>query len=223
MDDIKIWDLYHQKTFSEDYTPSKYAEEREKFFPRGCIIVDVGGGIGSDAIYFLRKGHKVILLDISGFALKKAKERAYKEKLDKNLIVRQLDFGLHNIPIKDNTVDVVYSRISLNYFGSKHTAKLFSDIYKMLRKGGKAYLTFRSSEDKEDMDYLKNVASVYEPNVFIVNGQLLSRFSQEQLKDILIKAGIPNFSVNPYVEEIIAKSENLRESLLVNEVVFEKI
>jgi len=220
--DSQRWDIYHQKTYLEDTNNSKYAEEREILFPRNCIIVDLGGGTGNDALYFLRKGHDVIILDISEFALNTAKERAKKEKLDQKLIVKQVDFGLHAIPIKPNSVDIAYSRISLNYFGREDTIRLFKDIYNILKIGGKAYLTFKSSEDLEEMQYLEKRASLYEPNVFIDNGQLRSRFEEDQLRSMLTEAGIKNYSVSSYDEILTGNKENHKNSLPANEVVFTK-
>ena len=56
MDDAKRWDIIHQRTSQESDRHSVYAEEKEKLFPRGSIVCDLGGGTGDDAIYFLRNG-----------------------------------------------------------------------------------------------------------------------------------------------------------------------
>lgn len=215
------WDEYHKKTHNPEEPHSLYAEEKEKLFPRGCLVVELGGGTGSDALYFLKQGHSVVILDISEFALKTATERAAKENLGQRLATRQVDFGLHQLPIKNSSVDVVYSRISLHYFGTKHTTKLFGDVYHILKPSGTAYLTFKSSEDVAELDYLRNVGVEYEENVYIENGQLRSRFSTDQLKNMLTSAKIPGFEVN-------SKKETLRDytgyesTLLVNEVIIKK-
>jgi ubiquinone/menaquinone biosynthesis C-methylase UbiE len=222
LDDSQRWDLIHQKTFNEEETHSKYAEEKEKSFPRKSIVVDFGGGMGSDAEYFLQKGHSVVILDVSQFALEKAMERAKKTNLADKLVCKQVDFGLHQLPIKENSIDIAYSRISLNYFGKNHTTKLFQDIYKMLKPGGHAYLTFKSPKDETEMKYLEDNASVYEPGVFIDNGLLKSRFTVEQLKQMLTDAGVPKFNVNPLSEDLSTHKEGHNPVLLVNEVVIEK-
>src|SRR3989304_8403738 len=95
-DDAKRWDLTHKKiNESEADGHSNYAQEKEKLFPRNAIICDLGGGSGSDAIYFLKNGHRIILLDISQFALEVAQKKAKELGLEKGLVVRQIDFGLH--------------------------------------------------------------------------------------------------------------------------------
>lgn len=225
MDDTTRWDLIHQKTFKDREWHSAYAESKEKVFPRGSLVVDLGGGTGSDALYFLQKGHGVILLDISPYALKVSEEKAKAQNLSRKLVTRHMDLNLHKIPVKDSSVDVVYSRISLHYFDSKHTIKLFKDVYRVLKPGGYAYLTFKSPEDKEEMEYLQKSTVIYEPNVFIENGMLRSRFTKEQLESMLSKSGISNFQVNPYQENLGNRGEageGHYPILYLNEVVLTK-
>ncbi len=220
--DEERWEEFHKKNYNENEPHSSYAEEKEKLFPRGSLVVDIGGGTGADALSFLQKGHSVVLIDISEFALKIAREKAQKHGLSERLAVSQIDLGLHAIPVKPNSVDVVYSRISLHYFGSKHTTKLFSEIYHILKPGGGAYLTFKSPDDLDEMEFLKNIGTEYEENVYIENGQLRSRFTIDQFKTMLTNAGIANFAVNPYREEII-DNHGRKTYLLANEVTFKKV
>lgn len=216
-DDVKRWDAVHEKTYKEDVGHSNYAEEKEKLFPRGAVVCELGGGTGADAVYFLKKGHSVALLDISEFALKTAQKRAQQAKLAERLKVVQTDFGMYDIPLSNNSVDVCYSRISLNYFGEKQTTKLFADILRILKPGGQAFLTFKSNEDAKEMEYLEKTATAYEPFVYIDNGQLRSRFPKEMLEDMVQKAGVANFSVTPKQEDLGGG-----QSLFVNEVVLQK-
>jgi len=221
LDDAKRWDLIHQQS-EDDTTHSHYAEEKEKLFPRGSLVVDLGGGGGQDALYFLKSGHSVVVLDISEHALSRCRELAKANGFDKQLVTQQVDFGLHQLPIKPESVDAAYSRISLNYFGKNHTTKLFTDIFNMLKPGGTAYLTFKSPADVEEMEYLKKATSVYEPNVFIDNDQLRSRFSVEQLTEMLKTTGINNYQVNPLEEELAARKEGHKTKLFVNEIIIQK-
>ncbi|OGM60839.1 hypothetical protein A2955_02260 [Candidatus Woesebacteria bacterium RIFCSPLOWO2_01_FULL_37_19] len=220
--DEERWDETHKKSHNPEEIHSVYAEEKEKLFPRGSLVVDLGGGTGGDALYFLQKGHSVVILDISSFALGIAQAKAKKHNLQEKLAVKQVDFGLHALPIKPDSADVAYSRISLHYYGKNHTTKLFIYIYEILKPGGTAYLTFKSPEDIEEMDYLRNIGVEYEPNVYIENGQLRSRFDVDQLKSMVAQADITNFEVKPYKEELRDK-HGLKTALLVNEVSFKKV
>ena len=81
INDAERWDTIHQKTHKQDNFPSSYAKEKEKLFPRSSLIIELGGGTGEDAIYFLKQGHSVVILDISEFALRVAEEKAKRLSL----------------------------------------------------------------------------------------------------------------------------------------------
>ena len=200
--DVQRWDEIHKSTFSEQRQHSGYAQDKERLFPRESLVCDLGGGTGEDILYFLKQGHRVVLFDISSFAINKTQERVNKAELSDRFNFRQVDFGLHKLPLIDNSVDIVYSRISLNYFGNRQTTKIFADTYRVLKPGGAAYLAFKSARDEKEMDSLNKIGTVYEPGVYIENDRLRSRFSEEQLSEMLTDAGIVNFTVSPYEERI---------------------
>jgi len=221
IDDVARWNFIHQKTHSPELSHSKYAEEKEKLFPRNCLVVDLGGGAGFDALYFIKQGHSVVLFDISDVALALASQKAKDLGMGEKLVTRQVDFGLHNLPVKNESADTVYSRISLHYFESAHTLKIFKDILRILKPGCSAYLTFKSPKDTAEMERLKKTATLFEPNVYIENGLIRSRFTVDQLKDMLKQCGITNCEVKEYEEEL-AGSDLQKHTLLLNEVVFTK-
>lgn len=221
-DDETRWDEIHKKVHSGELKHSIYAEEKEPLFPRGSLICDLGGGTGKDVMFFLSKGHSVILLDLSTFALDTTMKRARELGKEKNLITHQIDFGLHTLPLKDASIDVAYSRIALHYFGNSHTTKIFADIYRALKPGGKAYMTFKSPEDTVEIERLKYNAVEYEPGVYIENGMLKSRFSADQLKQIVTNAGITQFEVIPHREVLGEHESGAEQVLLQNEIVFQK-
>ena len=220
--DSKVWDLYHQKTATGGLIVSKYAQEKEALFPRNSVIIDLGGGVGADAMYFLEKGHSVIILDISQYALGIAMTNAKKKGFESKLIIKQVDFSLHRIPLKPATVDIAYSRLSLNYFDKSETALLLQDIFTILKPGGKAFLTFKSPDEVEEIQYLRKHATLLEENVFIDNGQIRSRFSISQLEQILKAAGIVGFEVNPYSEGVGNDVAGTQRQIVYNEVLFTK-
>jgi ubiquinone/menaquinone biosynthesis C-methylase UbiE len=223
IDDATRWDNINKKTFHPSHRESHYAEEKEKLFPRGSLVVDIGGGAGEDALYFLKKGHSVIFLDISPEALRVAEEKVKAENLLSKIVFKRLDYGLERFPVKDSSVDVVYSRLSLHYFDRQHTIRLFADIFRILKNGASAYLSFKSPEDKEEIEYLENISTVYEENVYIENGILRSRFTKNQLEEILQSAGITDFNVSPFTESLAGRRTDHRQTLYLNDIVFKKI
>lgn len=221
VDDVARWNFIHQKTHSPTLVHSKYADEKEKLFPRNSLVVDLGGGAGFDGIYFLKQGHSVVLFDISDVALALATQKATELGLTDKLVTRQIDFGIHDLPVKDGSIDVVYSRIALHYFERAHTVKIFKDIYRALKPGGSAYLTFKSPKDTAEMERLQKTATLFEPSVYIENGLIRSRFTVEQLETMLTEAGISNCMTHDYIEELPGPNEQ-NHTLQLIEVIFTK-
>ncbi len=221
VDDVARWNFIHEKTHSSALEHSKYATEKEKLFPRNSLVVDLGGGAGFDAAYFLKQGHSVVLFDISDIALSLATQKATELGFADKLVTRQIDFGMHNLPVTDASVDVVYSRIALHYFERAHTIKIFKDIYRILKSGGHAYLTFKSPKDESEMERLKKTATLFEPSVYIENGLIRSRFTVAQLQTMLTESGITDCTVTEYAEELEGQSAQ-NHTLHLNEVIFTK-
>jgi len=59
-------------------------------------------------------------------------------------------------------------------------------------------------------------------NVFIEGGMLRSRFTAEQLLEMLSQANIPNAQVTPFKESLDRKGEGHHPHLYVNEITFAK-
>jgi len=216
------WDKVHQRIHVEDKNPSSYAQEKEILFPRGAIVADLGGGTGADALYFLDKDHQVIILDVSKFALEVAQKKATEAGKEKNLITKEVDFGEEKLPLRDNSCDVVYSRISLNYFPRDRTVEIFREIYNCLKRGGRAFITLKSPRDREEITFLQSSSVVFEPGVFIQNGQLRSRFTETQLKEMLNEADIRGYEVKLYDENLTHKGEGHKDMLHLTEITFTK-
>jgi hypothetical protein len=99
-------------------------------------------------------------------------------------------------------------------------------IYSKLKVGGTAFLTLKSPEDKQEMEFLKQSAKEIEAGVFNDEGQIKSRFTVDQLKEILKESGIESSEVTSYVEDLsgrtdVTKSGNVQ--LLLNEIRFTKV
>ncbi len=227
MDDLK--DFWNKNTtrIPDDKGESLYAAEKELQFPRNSVICDLGGGTGTDSLYFASKGHDVILVDIADEALAKAEVHAKERGLDEKFKTAQCDFSFGKLPLKDETYDVVYSRLTLHYFQPQVTSQLFAEIYRVLRPGGRTYLTLKSPDDAAEMAFLARTAVEEEPGVFNEKGRLKTRYTVERLKKILSDAGLPEdtYSVASYTEKLgndndVVKSGN--SEFIVNEVTIRK-
>lgn len=225
MDELKnFWNKSSSKV-PTDKDPSSYALEKEKQFPEKADVCDLGGGTGVDAIYFIKNGHNVTLVDISDFALQTATKKAKELNLDKNLLVIQKDLSEGNLPLPDSSFNVVFSRLALHYFLSSRLSNLLREVNRVLKPGGKAFITLKSPEDIEETKYLKRTAKEIEDGVFEEEGQIKTRFKIDKLREIVRHAGITDFEVNNYTENFngrVDKVKSGKEELLLNEIVIIK-
>ncbi len=221
------WDEIHKNVPQDLARHSQYAEYCEKMFPRASTICDLAGGLGYDAMYFIEKGHNVIILDISDYALKHAVQLAKNINESKKLVTKKADFGGGTIPLKDKSVDIVFSRIGFNYFPYKETRELLAEAYRILKIDGQAYIAFKSPDDEEDYNFLKKNTVEMEKNVFIEGEQIRSRFDKDQLEQMLNEIGISDYSVISFKEEReTIRDEFMKASkkvLYLSEVRFKKI
>lgn len=212
------WNKSHSE-IPANKTVSMYAVKREKEFPGRSTVCDIGGGTGADAIYFLKQGHKVILVDISDFALMSADNKAKKEGFD--LETLRVTLGQESIPLGDGVTDIVYSRLALHYFDRAVTTGIFKEVFRIMKKGAKAFITIKSPDDEKEMDFLKNTAKEKENGVFDDKGDLKSRFTKTQLEEILEEAGISDFKISTFVEDLgerVDKIKSGNKQLLLNEI-----
>ncbi len=225
---IKIWNE-SSKGIPFDKDPSYYAIEQEKLFHQNSLVVDLGGGQGDDAIYFVKRGHKVTIIDISDAALKNAKRKFKEKKLDVNLLKTiQCDLSEGEIPLEDEIADVVYARLSLHYFPRDITVHLFTEIFRVLKMNGIAFITLKSSKDEEEMSFLKKSTNEIAPGIFQEkDGQIKSRYTMKQLEAMLSEAKALHHvtKIGDYVEKFAGRKDRVKSGkneLILTEIILEK-
>ncbi len=105
------------------------------FLQKGEIVVDLGCGRGMDVIKatkYIGKEGKAIGIDITPEMIEIAKKNAEKLNI-KNVefIIAQIE----NIPLPDNSTDVVLSNCVINH--SREKQKVFNEIFRILKPGGR--------------------------------------------------------------------------------------
>ena len=105
----------------------------------GEVVLDLGSGAGLDMFVASKKvgpSGKVIGVDMTPDMIKKAELNA--KKLD--IINVEFRLGdIENLPIDDESVDVVISNCVINLAPDK--AKVFAEAYRVLRAGGRAMVS----------------------------------------------------------------------------------
>ncbi|MFA5155276.1 MAG: arsenite methyltransferase [Patescibacteria group bacterium] len=105
----------------------------------GDIVLDLGSGAGIDAILAAKRvgdTGKVIGVDMTEEMVEKAKENAKKQGVQN---VEFLLGEIENIPLPDSSVDMIITNCVVNLTPDK--AKTFSEAYRVLKVGGKIYLS----------------------------------------------------------------------------------
>jgi len=105
----------------------------------GDTVLDLGSGAGIDAILAAKKvgdRGRVIGVDMTEEMVEKAKENA------ENQGIKNVEFLLgeiENLPLEENSVDTIITNCVINLTPDK--AKTFSEAYRVLKPGGKIYLS----------------------------------------------------------------------------------
>jgi len=102
---------------------------------KGEIVLDLGSGAGFDcflAANKVGKNGKVIGVDMTPAMIKKAKENAKKNGYT-NVEFRQGD--IEDLPVTDNSVDVIISNCVINLSPDKK--RVFQEAFRVLKPGGR--------------------------------------------------------------------------------------
>jgi len=105
----------------------------------GDVVLDLGSGAGFDCFLAARKvgnSGKVIGVDMTETMIKKAEDNAKKYGF-KNVEFRYGD--IDNLPIENNSIDVIISNCVINLTPDK--LKVFKEAYRVLKADGKMFVS----------------------------------------------------------------------------------
>lgn len=170
----------------------------------GETVLDLGSGGGIDVLIaskYVGSSGKVYGLDMTDSMLKLANEN--KEKMG----VSNVEFikgYIEDIPLDDETVDVIMSNCVINL--SEDKEKALSEAYRVLKNGGRLAIA--------DIVTLKDVPDKIRKKAELWAGCIAGTIKIDEYKAILERVGFKNVEIEPihvYTKEIIKgliKSEN---------------
>jgi ubiquinone/menaquinone biosynthesis C-methylase UbiE len=172
---------------------------------KGETVLDLGSGGGIDVLIsarFVGETGKAYGLDMTDEMLKLA-ERNKAKSGAKNVEFRK--GYIEDIPLPDETVDVITSNCVINLTESKEAA--LKEAYRVLKPGGRLAIA--------DIVELKPIPDELRQSVQMWVGCVAGALSVSQYERILKKAGFTGISITPvnvYTKEIIkelAQDKNL--------------
>lgn len=145
----------------------------------GDVVLDLGSGAGFDCFLASKRvgeSGKVIGVDMTEEMIEKAKSNAEKNGY-KNVEFRLGE--IENLPTDDNSIDVVISNCVINLIPDKE--KAFSEIHRVLKDGGKIYLS--------DIVLLDNLSEELKKDEELLAGCVGGALLRDDYLDIIKKAG----------------------------------
>ena len=164
---IDQWNTLHSY---ERFRPKYPSEHLVRFiftqFPRdlksrnGLKILDIGCGAGRHTVFLAQEGFQTYACDISEKGIKCLKE----ELRVKNLSATVVKSDMEKILYPDNFFDGVVSYGVFYYNDSKGYENAISEMQRVLKKGGKAFVFSRTIDD-----YRYGKGTKIEKNTFVLD------------------------------------------------------
>ena len=161
--------------------PSKAAINSLKTFKEEKIkkIIELGAGLGRDAIFFAKNAISIMALDYSPAAIKIINNKSLEHKLS-DFISTQIFDVRKKLPFEDNSIEACFSHMlycmALSIAELKY---LNGEICRILKSGGINVYTVRHTEDGDYKNGTHIGEDLYENDGFIVHF-----FSKEKVKKI---------------------------------------
>ena len=124
------------------------------------IFLDLGCGLGRHSLFFAENGFDVHAFDLSESGLEKFIEKTKEEKL--NICIKLGD--MLSLPYKDNNFDCILAYHSIYHTDTSGIKQVISEIYRVLKNGGEAFLTFNS---KNNPSFIKDTNKKIDENTII--------------------------------------------------------
>lgn len=152
---------------------------------KGDTVIDLGSGAGNDcfvARHETGETGKVIGIDFTDAMIRKARENA--EKLNYNNV--EFRYGdIEDIPVSDNTADVVVSNCVLNLVPDKQ--KVIKEIYRVLKPGGHFSIS--------DIVLVGDLPEALQKDAEMYAGCVSGAIQKNEYMDFISEAGFQNVTI----------------------------
>lgn len=149
------------------------------------IVVDLGSGAGFDCFLASKKvgeGGKVIGIDMTSEMLEKARNNAREGGY------RNVEFRLgeiENLPVADETADVIISNCVINLSPDKH--RVFAEAFRILKPGGRVMVS--------DIVLLRELPEAVKKSIEAYVGCLAGAVMKDEYLGAISKAGFQDVKI----------------------------
>lgn len=151
----------------------------------GEVVLDLGSGAGFDCFLAAEKvgeSGKVIGVDMTAEMIEKARQNATKSNY------RNIEFRLgeiENLPVADNSVDVVISNCVINLSPDKK--RVFQETYRVLKPGGRIMVS--------DITLLKELPTAVKSSIAAYVGCVAGATTREEYLATVADAGFQEVEI----------------------------
>jgi SAM-dependent methyltransferase len=153
---------------------------------KGETVLDLGAGAGFDVFLAAAKvgpTGKAIGIDMTAEMLEKARENTEKNRIEN----AEFRLGeIENLPVADNTVDVVISNCVINLASDKK--RVFEEIYRVLKPGGRISIT--------DIALQKDLPREIRDDITAYVGCVSGAVLIDEYKDIVEASGLKDVKID---------------------------
>lgn len=159
------------------------------------MIYSIGvstGGVAEIRMAQLNPSRNIIATTIDEQGVKDSKEYIKKLGFEKQIEVKIEDITT-KLPYKNDTFDFIYARLVLHYLTKQQLQKALSEIYRVLKPGGKLFVVVRSDKcpdaHRKGYSYDDTTGITTYPDVMF--NKLNKRYfhSEESIKEFIVQAG----------------------------------
>ena len=143
-------------------------------------IIELGAGLGRDAIFFAQNSIYVEALDYSSSAVEVINQKTKKNNLSNYISTKIFDIR-EKLPFEDNSVEACFSHmLYCMALTNSDLEKLNNEICRVLKPNGINIYTVRHTKDNDYKNGMYRGEDLYENDGFVVHF-----FSEDKVKSLL--------------------------------------